>query len=207
MRKAALFMLMAISLAACGKDPVATIISEDIVTTQPDGSKVTTSPIPTPRVTSIKVVPGEVVSCRDVKFIDQPVRDLIMNCLDGSQGFNVGAIAGPAIINVWGTWCAPCRDELPILVQYFAEKNDEIQMVGVDVEDAPYKAVQPFVIANGMRYPIFYDVDHISKPYFGIGVPVTWFINSDNEIAYKKVGVINSIDELRTLSKKYLGVA
>lgn len=207
MRKAALFMLMAISLAACGNDPVATIISEDVVTTQPDGSKVTTSPTPTPKAKPIKVSPGAVVTCRDVQFIAKPDVDVIINCLDGAQGFNIAAIKGPAIINVWGTWCGPCRQELPIFVQYFDKKDPAIQLVGIDVEDAPYLQVQPFVIAQGMKYPNFYDPDRSTRTYFGMSVPVTWFIDANNKVAHKYYGAMGSLNELQSLAQRYLGVA
>jgi hypothetical protein len=40
-----------------------------------------------------------------------------------------------------------------------------------------------------------------------MGVPVTWFIGADGQVLYKKIGVINSADELRELSEKYLGAS
>jgi thiol-disulfide isomerase/thioredoxin len=197
----------ALILTSCASQQAATITSEDTVITQADGSKVTVSPSPLSTEEPVATEAGEVVSCRSVRFIEKPAKDLILNCLDGAQGFNVGAIEGPAIINVWGTWCPPCRQELPILVAFDKSRDPSIQLVGVDVEDAPYMQVQPFVIAHGMKYPIFYDADRSSRAYFGMGVPITWFINNDNEVAYKKVGGLVSLKELRTLSQKYLGVS
>ena len=200
-------LLGLVTLTSCGSQPVATITSQESVINQPDGTKKTITPSPTQEVTQAVVTPGAIVSCRSVKFIEKPEKDLIINCLDGAQGFNVGAIQGPAIINVWGTWCYPCREELPIFVEYYKTMSPEIQLVGVDVEDAPYKVVQPFVIAQGISWPNFYDPDHSSRSYFGNGVPVTWFINSKNEVAYKKFGKFDNLQQLQELANQYLGVS
>lgn len=202
--------LIALSvLTSCGSQPVATITSEESIMTNADGTTTTITPSPTPTKSAVQAAstPGSIVSCRSVEFVDKPEKDLIINCLDGAQGFNVGAIKGPAIINVWGTWCYPCRDELPIFVEYYKGMNPGIQLVGVDVEDAPYKVVQPFVVAQGISWPNFYDPDHSSRAYFGTGVPVTWFINSQNKVAYKKFGKFDSLKELQDMANQYLGVS
>jgi thiol-disulfide isomerase/thioredoxin len=209
MKKFAALVIVTLTLTSCGTKSVATIESRDEVITHTDGTQetrtITTSPMPTKK--AIVKEKGVVTSCRDVEFIDKPEEDVIINCLDGAQGFNIGAIKGPAIINVWGTWCAPCREEIPIFVAYDKIKSPEIQLVGIDVEDGPYLSVQPFIVANGMRYPIFYDPDRSTRSYFGMAVPVTWFIDKDNKVAYKKFGVVSSLEELQELAKKYLGVS
>ena len=207
MKKLACAIASVLFLASCGSEPVATITYEDEVITQDDGTTITQSPTPkaTPTKSVKPIAQGAIVSCRTVEFIEKPAQDAIIDCLDGAQGFNVGAIKGPAIINVWGTWCTPCRDELPILVEYFEIKDPSIQLVGVDVEDAPYKVVQPFVVAHGITYPIFYDADRTTRSYFGMSVPVTWFIDSDNNVAFKKFGAFTSLKELQDTAKKYLG--
>jgi hypothetical protein len=51
-----------------------------------------------------------------------------------------------------------------------------------------------------------YDPDGRSREYFGLGVPVTWFIAADGSVAHKHIGIINDLDEILTLTEKYLGV-
>jgi hypothetical protein len=51
-----------------------------------------------------------------------------------------------------------------------------------------------------------YDPDGRSREYFGLGVPVTWFIAADGSVAYKHVGIIKDLEEIVSLTKKYLGV-
>ena len=53
-------------------------------------------------------IAGILVSCTTLQTqnVDKPIE---LGCLDGSAGASVNAIRGPAIINVWGSWCAPCK--------------------------------------------------------------------------------------------------
>jgi hypothetical protein len=78
--------------------------------------------------------------------------------------------------------------------------------VGVDVEESSIEDGRKFVEENGITWPNLYDPDGRSRLYFGMGVPVTWFIAADGSIAGKKIGVIKDENELIMLTNKYLGV-
>lgn len=170
-------------------------------------AKQTTKPKPTPSVDNRNPVVGEVKSCSSIRFHSKPTQDLIINCLDGAQGFNVGAIEGPAIINVWGSWCPPCVKEIPIFVDFYSNLDPSVQLVGIDFQDGPRFAVEPFIVKSGMTWPNLADQSGAVRAYFGSNVPVTWFINADNNVAYKKFGPVESLSELQSLSKKYLGIS
>lgn len=172
---------------------------------QPTKASDQANPTVSPRKIGEKV--GFVASCADLQFIEKPERDLILNCLDGKQGFNVGAIKGPAIVNIWGSWCPPCVGEIPIFVDFYASMDPSIQLIGIDFKDGPLFAVKPYIISAGITWPNFVDSEGAVIPISGNSVPVTWFINSSNQIVYKKFGPVASLNELRSLSKKYLGVS
>ena len=110
------------------------------------------------------------------------------------------------IINVWGSWCGPCKEEMPIFRSFYNKLNGELQLVGVDVEEASIEDGRDFVLAHGITWPNLFDADGRSRAYFGMGVPVTWFISRDGSVAYKKIGVIKNELELISLTSKYLGV-
>ena len=76
----------------------------------------------------------------------------------------------------------------------------------MDVEEANFDDGRRFVERNGIVWPNLYDPDGRSRKYFGLGVPVTWFIAEDGSVAGKKIGVFKDEDELITLTNKYLGV-
>ena len=57
-----------------------------------------------------------------------------------------------------------------------------------------------------LRAAYLFDADGKSRAYFGMGVPVTWFIAPDGSVTYKHIGVLKNEIELITLTSKYLGV-
>jgi thiol-disulfide isomerase/thioredoxin len=152
------------------------------------------------------IVTGEVVACNQIELIDNPSEDVTAECLDSSPGVNVAAIKGPAIINVWGSWCDPCKEELPYFFEYFQTKDPQVQLIGVDVEEKRIEDGRMFARTNGIMWPNVYDADGSTRKYFGMGVPVTWFIDDAGKVLYKKIGPIKSTEELRSLSFKYFGL-
>ena len=151
-------------------------------------------------------VKGEVVSCdsitQDATFVD----GILLDCLDGFTGAQLGALQGPMIVNVWGSWCGPCKEEIPILRSFYEKAKDKVALIGVDVEEARVEDGQKFVEENGITWPNLYDSDGRSREYFGMGVPVTWFIAADGSVAGKKIGVFKNEAELIAMANKYLGV-
>jgi len=150
---------------------------------------------------------GEVVDCVDVKHVAAKAGDSILNCLTGTQKISVESLRGPLIVNVWGSWCSPCADEIPVFVEFNHHANGKVKLLGIAVEEAKPQDSKDFIIANGMTWPNLYDAKGITKTTFGMGVPVTWFIDKQGTVVYKHVGVVNSTQELIDLTKKYLKVA
>ena len=153
----------------------------------------------------ITVSAGQVVSCESILTSgrgDGP----ILECLGGGAPVDVGTLTGPLILNVWGSWCAPCKDEIPIFRNFYERNKSKVQILGVDVEEAKASDGKDFIVEQGMTWPNVIDTDGRSRGYFGMGVPVTWFINSKGEVVYKKIGVLKNEDELVTLTAKYLKI-
>jgi thiol-disulfide isomerase/thioredoxin len=148
-------------------------------------------------------VKGEVVSCASITVL--PVQGELLDCLDGSAGVSVDSIKGPALLNVWGTWCAPCRQELPHFAHYIAKKSS-IPVIGIAVEEKSPLVVKKFVETHGMTWPILYDANGSTRGKFGMGVPVTWFIDASGRVTYKKYGPFTSLEEIELDVIKYLGV-
>jgi cytochrome c biogenesis protein CcmG/thiol:disulfide interchange protein DsbE len=102
------------------------------------------------------------------------------------------------LVNVWASWCVPCRDEVPFLEQL--SKDKRIQLVGINYKDSPEDARRflnrfgnPFV-ANGRDSSGRTSID------WGVyGVPETYLIGRDGRIAYKLVGPVTADNLVRTL--------
>lgn len=151
------------------------------------------------------VVPklGEVVGCDSIP-LGTATGGLEFPCLDGKSTINFSQMHGPLIVNVWGSWCAPCKDEIPMIRSFYSKNQSKVHIVGVDVEEAKRSDGAEFVVANGMTWPILVDPDARSRGFFGMGVPVTWFIDESGKVVHKKIGVLKSEQELRELVSKYL---
>jgi thiol-disulfide isomerase/thioredoxin len=156
---------------------------------------------------STPVVTGQIVPCISIATIDSPTQVINTDCLDTSKGVNVAAIKGPAIVNVWGSWCEPCIKELPIFTEYFQTMDPTIQLIGVDVEEKSPEDGRMFARTHGIMWPNLYDSDGSTRKYFGMGVPVTWFIEEDGSVVSKHVGPFDSIEALRSEVFRAFGVS
>ena len=155
---------------------------------------------------SSSYVKGEVVSCEAITQDATFVGGVELECLDGTTGAQLGALKGPMILNVWGSWCGPCKEEIPIFRSFYEKAKDKVSLVGIDVEESSIEAGRKFVASSGITWPNLYDPDGRSREYFGMGVPVTWFIAANGTVVGKKIGAVKDENELITLTNKYLGV-
>ena len=116
------------------------------------------------------------------------------------------SLRGPMIINVWGSWCSTCLAETPEFVSFYKKAKGKVQLVGVAVEESSPENSEKFIMENGMTWPNFYDREDKTRSYFGMGVPVTWFIDAEGAVKFKKYGEVKSEQELIDLTEKHLGV-
>ena len=152
---------------------------------------------------------GSVPSCDQIDLSKPTKEKLEMPCLDGSSVINFYAINGPIIINVWGSWCEGCRTEMPYLVDLYATDsfvNGKIKLLGIDVEESTLDAGPNFIKSQSMTWPHLVDIDSKSKFVFGMGVPVTWFIDTNGDVTYKHIGAYKSNKELFDHVEKYFKV-
>ena len=149
---------------------------------------------------------GEVISCASVSSDSSVTNGTLVECVDGSEGLALESLRGPMIVNVWGSWCASCLDEIPDFVSFYAKAKGKVSLIGVAVEESSPENSKRFIIDNGVTWPNYYDRDSKSRGYFGMGVPVTWFIAPDGKVRYKKIGIIKSEAELITMTEQYLGI-
>lgn len=117
------------------------------------------------------------------------------------------SLGRPAVVNVWASWCLPCRAEAPLLDQAFKTYGSEIEFIGVDVQDNQPDA-QAFLAEFGLHFDHFFDRNRsVPNHYAGIGTPITFFFGPDGKLVSTHNGVIDertlalNIDELRALAR------
>ena len=150
---------------------------------------------------------GEVVDCAEVSHLAAKPGDTLLNCLTGTEKISVESLRGPLIVNVWGSWCGPCKQEMPYFVEFNDQANSKVKLLGIAVEEAKAQDSKDFIIANGITWPNLYDAKGVTRSTFGMGVPVTWFIDEQGTVVYKHIGVVKSTEELIDLTNKYLKVS
>ncbi len=148
-------------------------------------------------------IKGEVVDCASITV--KPGNSEPLECLGGGTPIAADSIVGPALVNVWGTWCAPCKKELPHLAHFLQQGDGSVQVIGIAVEEKSQAAVKKFIERNGMTWPVLYDATGSTKSIFGMGVPVTWFIDANGKVVHRKFGPFNSTEEIQLAVAKYLG--
>jgi thiol-disulfide isomerase/thioredoxin len=112
----------------------------------------------------------------------------------------------PTVVNLWGSWCAPCREELPLFQELAASAGEQVRVLGVISKDGLPQA-ESFAADAGVTFPSALDGDGELMADLGINVlPHTYFLDADGGLAYTQVGPVTSVEELRGLVAEHLGV-
>ncbi|TSD94885.1 TlpA family protein disulfide reductase [Skermania sp. ID1734] len=108
---------------------------------------------------------------------------VMVRCLGSTEPVDLGAtLAGePTLINLWASWCGPCREEIPVLDAY-ANEPDSIRVVGINVQDKPAAALQ-LLAELGARYPSFDDTGAVKKALPAPPVlPLSFLVQRDGSV-------------------------
>ena len=139
---------------------------------------------------------GEVISCASITFDKSITKGATIECLDGTAGASMESLRGPMIINIWGSWCSTCLAETPEFVSFYKKAKGKVMLVGVAVEEASPDNSRKFIEENGMTWPNFYDRENKTRSFFGMGVPVTWFIDENGKTVETKIGAYTNKKQL-----------
>jgi thiol-disulfide isomerase/thioredoxin len=135
--------------------------------------------------------------------------DVVIGCLGGGREVRLAGLRGrPMIINVWAQWCPPCREEAPYFTDIATQRGSAIALVGVDYSDPRPDLAIEFAHASSWTYPQMQDNDQrLAQTMQITGPPVTLFVRPDGTLAGRHAGGFTSADQIRAMSRKYLGVA
>jgi thiol-disulfide isomerase/thioredoxin len=119
--------------------------------------------------------------------------DFAVDLLDGTPfrlSDHLSEDGRPVVLNLWASWCGPCRAEMPAFDDV-SQRHTDVFFLGVAVEDSP-EAARAFAEEVGVGYALAIDdADRVSRRYPTPGLPATFFISSDGLIAKTVFGQID----------------
>jgi peroxiredoxin len=127
--------------------------------------------------------------------------------LDGNQVTLEDYAGSVVVLDLWATWCPPCRQEIPFLVSLYEEHKDAgLVVVGIGLDVQGEEILRPFVERNGVTYPILVGNREIGMAYGARSIPTTLILNREGRVAAKHVGFNAAIgDQMRQEVVRLLG--
>lgn len=127
----------------------------------------------------------------DLSEVQRPAPDVVAETLDGDT-FRMEAHRGEVVVvNVWATWCGPCRVEMPGFIDLQEEmREDGVQFVGIAVDRAGAEVVRPYVQEEEINFPQIAAPAVAARHFPGTQVPRTYLIDKRGRIRYTHSGVL-----------------
>ena len=114
----------------------------------------------------------------------------------GGDSVSLALLRGkPVLLNVWATWCLPCKEEIPYLESLHEKYAAQgLQIVGVSVDARGDESkIEEFARDFQMTYPIWRDPDErVNTRFLAIGVPSTYIIDRDGILRWKHLGTLRA---------------
>ena len=114
--------------------------------------------------------------------------------LDGERTISLADYSGRTVlVNLWATWCAPCRQETPYLQSVYEENKERgLMIVGVSVDSpSALDLVNEFLEEMGVTYDILLDPEMVSTDvFFPIGYPASYLIDGEGVVRFTRLGPI-----------------
>lgn len=118
--------------------------------------------------------------------------DFYLELFDGSD-FKLSDYKGTVVlVNFWGSWCGPCRQEAPELQALYEDyKDDGFLIIGVDMLESSRQKALDFVDEFGITYPNGEDIGEIVSNMYNVqGAPETFLVNKEGNIHEFVYGIV-----------------
>jgi thiol-disulfide isomerase/thioredoxin len=125
----------------------------------------------------------------DEKFdYNVALKDMTGNTLTFSQ------FKGKVIfLNLWATWCGPCRTEMPTIQQLYEQvANDNIVFVMLSLDkDQDREKIAGYIRKKSYSFPVYQPLGHLSRQLSVPSIPTTFVISKEGKIVAKEIGATN----------------
>lgn len=161
------------------------------------------------------VAPSGVDSCaslpapasgRPADGAGRPLPELTLPCFSGGRTVQLGQLRGPLVVNLWASWCGPCRTELPAFQRYADRTRGLVTVLGVDTADT-WTGGTSIIEDFDLTFPNLVDEKAALQAALGrSALPVTLFVDRAGRIAYLYNSTALDEETLELLVEQHLGV-
>jgi thiol-disulfide isomerase/thioredoxin len=127
-----------------------------------------------------------------IRFARNPERmpPFLVNDLQGTMVSTADLHGKVVVLNFWATWCPPCREEIPEMIELSKRYKDKLQIIGVSMDDAPARDVAEFARQVGINYPVVMGSGAIEAEYGGVpALPTSFIISPEGRVVQKHAGL------------------
>jgi cytochrome c biogenesis protein CcmG/thiol:disulfide interchange protein DsbE len=166
-------------------------------------------PAPTPASSDLGSLDTDLQPCPEQP--DQPAADsdlaaTVFDCFGGGTLDLSRAPGVPTVVNLWASWCGPCREELPLVQQLADAGGERVRVLGVASLDGASQTAS-FAQDAAISFPSAFDGEGEVMAAIGVNtLPHTVFLTADGSVAYVQVGQVHSLAEFEQLVADHLGV-
>lgn len=131
-----------------------------------------------PQQTAAALTPTSAGVVAPAPLADHPAPDFTLNNLDGTKVALSDLKGQVLLINVWATWCPPCRVEMPTIQAAYEQYHDQgFTVAAVNLQEDP-SAVATFMHEHQLTFSALLDPDgHVSRAYQAVSLPSSFFVD------------------------------
>ncbi len=117
---------------------------------------------------------------------------MTLPCLGGGKDVTLSGLRGPLVVNLWASWCGPCRHEAPVLRDAHRATGARVTFLGVDSRDEQAAAIR-MLAATGVDYPQASDPPGAFATRSGVpGLPYTLVVDGAGHVVARRAGEITA---------------
>ncbi len=141
-------------------------------------------------------------SAQDVqKKTSDRLPDTTLSSLEGGRSVDLSSLRGPMVINLWASWCGPCRKELPKYQAFARKYAGKVKVLGIDFQETRLDAAKALVRETGVKYPLLSDPDGRMR---AVGLPKVILLDAQGRVAHEEYVEITSVAQLEDLVDAHL---
>jgi peroxiredoxin len=124
--------------------------------------------------------------------VDYPAPELNLITLDGEPVSLSDYLGSVVLVNLWATWCPPCREEMPTLKAFYEKYQSEgFVLLGIDQGEASQQVI-PFVDEFGLNFPIWLDTgSEAGRVFETMNLPSSYVIDRNGQVRLMWIGGIS----------------